>query len=429
VTALDGLRLLPGEPFAFAGESIFTSGGPGEVMQTKAGGKPQLFGRAGSQQMGELAAASDGSLIAAVSETEGFVYFFREDGSLLFDGGVFGGIRPRIAFAADRRTLFSAGYLDLTVRALDCATTATLQQSINVEKSVWSVGFCPRGRLLAWGDDSGSIGLLDANAGSRVRTWTAPYGRVKTVACRSDSEIVALHEDSRLRSFDPRDGHLLRVWDIAEPVQAFVATPSRLLVAVDKAVYSISADGLLSRVFDSELDQVQCLAVDLPRDRIAVGSSGAGYVEVRQLSTGRPLARKFRAHTGLVMALTFLPWNGNLVTAGTLGGTEFTPVSIWSAKGARLTGVAAHPTITTVLATEPHGHLLLTGGSDGHVGLWDENLVGVGRRLASHSNLATSIAVASSALVATAGGDGLIQIHNLDDEILIARARLRAPPR
>ena len=110
---------------------------------------------------------------------------------------------------------------------------------------------------------------------------------------------------------------------------------------------------------------------------------------------------------------------------GTLGTADLTPLSLWSPQGSRIRGVTAHPTICTTLAVEPRSQLLITGGSDGKVLLWDDLLTEVGPTLANHTPMVTSIAVSPDGVVATAGGDGHIQLHDFRDTTLLDRAARR----
>ena len=327
VLRFPSLTLSPADPFAWGPDdaSILTTGRPGEILRHEQGRREaSLFARVGTQRISTIASSSDGTMVAAGSDTEGLVYVVRNDGNLLFGGGVFGGINPQIGFAPGGAILYTAGYLDRIVRFLDVKTEATLLWDLALGETIWKVSFCGRSGYLAWGDDNGRLGLVDSGTGRQIQSWATPSplqttpGRVEQLACLADLRTLSLHSDGQLREFDGH-GHFVKSWQSAGPVVDFAGVSDQgFFAAEDKAVYKVSWDGTFRKFFEVTLDDAFRVAVDESQGRIAVGSSGSGYIEVHSLTDGRQLVPKYRAHLGLVMAMEYVPWNGLLASGGLL---------------------------------------------------------------------------------------------------------------
>jgi hypothetical protein len=90
------------------GPQVLYPGKPGQIDRMIAGSSTgEVWGTAGNQRFAELAADPTGRLLAATSDTEGFVHLFDTDGNRFGSGPVFGGIRPHVVFDSDASTCSS----------------------------------------------------------------------------------------------------------------------------------------------------------------------------------------------------------------------------------------------------------------------------------------------------------------------------------
>ena len=248
------------------------------------------------------------------------------------------------------------------------------------------------------------------------------------VACIEGRGLLALADDGTIRLLDGEKGSELRAWALTDGTHfrdVAIEGPEGFIAVGGRQVVRGSWSGDLEHLFTTELDDAHRVAIDGARGVIAVGSSGAGHIEIRSLGDLTHLAAPFRAHFGIVMDLAWSPWSDALASAGTLGTGEWTAVSLWRSEGTKLQGADAHLPLATRVAFDRRSRLIVTTGADRTVRLWSDGLVPVGRELARHEILPTALGVSTVGFVATGDGSGLIRVHDLRDESLLAEAEER----
>ena len=413
--------------FSSDGTFVLYAGKPGEVMEyDTTTRKSTLAARQGNQPVERIALAEDDQTFAFTSITDGAIFVVRrgEDG-LLFGGALFAGKQPAIAFSRDGNLLMEIGYLDRTFRTFDLAEPAFPQRTLS-EPHVRRLAFCGSPQRLHWGNEEGTIGSYSIDGNDRRET-TRLAGPVKRLTCGTDSTVASLDEQGRVDLWPGKGGKVRSERLTSEGMAARdIASSSSgdIFAVVGSKIWRLRPDREPQILTDLDTDDVSRLAVDAAGKSLAVGTYSSGRVEVQKLD-GSYKAGPFPAHEGQVFDLAFLPWNDTLASVGTIGGSVNLSLSLWSGTGDQLASVDAHLTLTTALAVDSPSRLLATGGSDGAVRLWDEQLKKVGPDLVRHGSLVQTMAASSNgSVVASAGLDSLV-ISDLSDSRLIAHACAR----
>ncbi|MFI9271450.1 pentapeptide repeat-containing protein [Kitasatospora sp. NPDC052896] len=376
-----------------------------------------------------LAFSSDGQLLAVGSD----------DGSVLVCDAVTGAALRTLKDHSGRvyavkfaEGVLATGSSDGTVRLWDPVSGACRQRLEVHPGGVWPVSLGPDGALLASGDAEGTVTLWETGSGRRLHRLPGHTAPVYTA------------------EFSP-DGTLLATGDAAGGVRLWqVATGRRIAELADHqgAVYRarFSPDGRTLATADGggpaggtvrlwDLDgrrprhtltghpgRVYTLAFDPAGGLLASGDT-TGQVRLWDAADGRS-AGLLPGCTGAVYQVSFAP-DGSRLAAGDSDGL----VRVWQVRpGAGGSDPAAVPLLRQppehrgsvwACAFRPSGGpdgpdadpLLVTGGNDGQVRLWDpatghsrQLLRGHGRRIGALSFSGTG------GLLAAAGNDGVVRL-------------------
>lgn len=261
-----------------------------------------------------------------------------------------------VAFTADNATLVT-GDASAAVRLWDLATGRLLGALPGHRGAVFRARFSPDGTLLATGD------MGDGRAGT-VRVWDVAGRRVLHTFSGHAGRVYTLdfHPGGRFLVSGDTEGEV-RLWDLAAGAGAGVLGGCR------GAVYQVLFDpeGTLLAAGDSQ-GVVRLWRVAPEADPIAV-----------------PLTRQPAEHRGSVWVCKFRRHAEGAAGAAASGGSA---------------GLAPET-----------GSLLVTGGNDGVVRLWDP-ATGQGRRiLRGHGRrIGTLSFSADSSLLAAGGNDGVVRL-------------------
>ncbi|MGP4047165.1 TIR domain-containing protein [Streptomyces sp. 2A115] len=299
-----------------------------------------------------------------------------------------------VAFGPDGATLVT-GDASAAVRLWDIDTGRPLGELPGHQGAVFRTRFSPDGSLLATGD------MGDGRAGT-VRLWDLADRRVQHEFAGHSGRVYTLdfHPGGRFLASGDTEGEV-RLWDLAAGGRA------GLLGGCRGAVYQVlfDHDGRLLAAGDSA-GVVRLWRIDPDADQVP-GSPPAAV----------PLSRQPSEHRGSVWACKFRPHGdapapetGSLLVTGGNDGV----VRIWdpaTGQGRRI--LRGHGRRIATLSFSADGSMLAAGGNDGVVRLWHS---ASGRRLreltGQSDRLVSSVFSPGGTLLATASSDGDMYLWN-----------------
>lgn len=281
-----------------------------------------------------------------------------------------------VAFSPDGRTLATAGGVfhttagaDYAIRLWDLASRSVAATLTGHGDQVQSAVFSPDGKLVASVDVGTQVRLWDVATRSLFATLDLKFDNVCSLAFSPDGTLLA-----------GANGYRLQLWSVItrEPVDSLSGADH------NNELYSVafSPDGKL------------------------VASGGADCsVRVWHVGTREQVAL-LTEPTRSVSELAFSP-DGRFLAAGCGDATRLWDVGTWT-----ITATLAHKWTASVAFT-PDSTVLVTGGDDGNVVLWD---VPSGRRVATltgHTDDVRAVAVSpDGTLIASGGLDGTTRMWN-----------------
>ncbi|MCE9565461.1 MAG: WD40 repeat domain-containing protein [Planctomycetes bacterium] len=247
-----------------------------------------------------------------------------------------------------------------------------------------------------------------------------------------DAKVIASACGNQVHLWNPANGKpiktLVNLGKTDKPVKSIAYSPDGKQLAVG------SDDGIL-RVYESDTGKatytsptrnarIERVAFSPNGLMVAVGDSNT-FAAVYAPTTPNPLAMTAQAvNTGEVMGVAFTPDNANVLTCGRDGIVRLTagPKPDGSTAGntsTRLREYSGHSGAVTCLAVIPDGSLMVTGGEDKTVRVWE---IGSGKQVRSlqgHLGRVTAVATRGDGKqIASASEDGAIRMWDLstDDE-------------
>jgi WD40 repeat protein len=295
---------------------------------------------------------------------------------------------------------------DIVTGAQRSGFTFTSTPDLATGAPQWATGlsFTADGKLLAVGQEDGSIQLLDAVSGESKRTLTGHQGIVV-------SRGVQFSPDGKLLGTAGFDG-TVRLWDVASGSQiaqldehnfrvlsiAFSADGQHLASTSDQGgqliVWEVKQTDTISR-FKVGLGAVTALLFS--PDSEILGTVGAnGTARLNLLSSTR--ARTLFGSSGTNKSLAFP--SGDLIASITQDGT-LALLGPNDAQGRTLSGLDGRP--LNVVASDD-GKLIVAGSSTGAIGRWDDS--GAAQPLIRSENLRQiyALAVSGDGKLIAAGG-------------------------
>ncbi|MGW1917239.1 WD40 domain-containing protein [Streptomyces sp. NPDC002076] len=284
--------------------------------------------------------------------------------------------------------LLATGDADGVVTVWDTASGTPLHRLPGHSAPVYTVAFGPGDTTLVTGDASGAVRLWDLESGRRTGELPGHRGAVYRARFSPDGTLLATTDQG-----DDRDGGTVRVWDLA------TGTPRHEFTGHSGRVYTLDFH---------------------PGGALLVSGDTEGEVRLWDLAGGRS-AGLLGGCRGAVYQVLFDP-EGGLLAAGDSAGV----VRLWGVDP-EADPVAAplhrqpaeHRGSVWVCKFRPHGDtpvqgpgaLLVTGGNDGVVRLW-EPATGQGRRiLRGHGRRVGTLSFsADGSMLAAGGNDGVVRV-------------------
>jgi WD40 repeat protein/3',5'-cyclic AMP phosphodiesterase CpdA len=243
-----------------------------------------------------------------------------------------------------------------------------------------SLAVSPDSELIAVADDSGVVGVWDAESGRLVRSLEGQGGRVLCLGFSRGGRWLASGGDDRA----------VRMWD------AEIGRVARTLKGHDGRVRSLtfSPDGR----------------------RLASGAED-GTVRVWDAESGKPV-RRLEAHDGWVQTVGFSPDGGCLMSGGGDG-----RVRLWEARSGRLLRtLEGHGGWVQSVAFSPDGRWLASGPDDGVVRVWEVDSGRLLRRLEGHTDRVRSVSVSPAGRwLASGADDGVVRVWDAESGKLLRR--------
>ncbi|AKJ10465.1 WD40 repeat-containing protein [Streptomyces incarnatus] len=285
-------------------------------------------------------------------------------------------------------TLLATGDADGLVTVWDTASGTPLHRLPGHAAPVYTVAFAPGDTALVTGDAAGAVRLWDLDTGRQTGELPGHRGAVYRARFSPDGTVLATADQG-----DDRQGGTVRVWD--------------------------PATGALRHEFTGHSGRVYTLDFH-PGGALLVSGDTEGEVRLWDLAARRS-AGLLGGCRGAVYQVLFDP-DGTLLAAGDSAGV----VRLWridpeadpvAAPLGRQPG--EHRGSVWVCKFRPHGDtpaqgagaLLVTGGNDGVVRLW-EPATGQGRRiLRGHGRRVGTLSFsADGSMLAAGGNDGVVRV-------------------
>jgi WD40 repeat protein len=246
------------------------------------------------------------------------------------------------------------------------------------------IALSPDGKLLAWGNLHGEVGVTDLARG--VDLWRARVhaGGVMDVELSSDGKLVATAG---------KDG-FARVWGLDG---ALVLETPKAPGVVQRAVFS-------------------------PDSRKLVACGAHGLLAVTDLATRETLSCPGAAESG-VMAVAFLPDGRTFVTGSSDRSLQLWNLDTRAASGPRVTD--AHAEFLCNVVVSPGGTRLMSSAWDHTVKVWDAHSLALVRELPGSERVCWALAFLDERRALVGSYDGLLRLWDVatgevQDELSIA---------
>ncbi|WP_406693499.1 c-type cytochrome domain-containing protein [Singulisphaera sp. Ch08] len=315
------------------------------------------------------------------------------------------------------------------VQVYDAASGLEIASLGGHKDIIQSVQFSPDGKRLAAGSYQ-VVTLWNVPSGGLDKTLAGHTEPVKAVAVSADGKTAfSASPDKTVRVWNLADGKLSRQMNAPAPVLAIALSPDGKTLALGGQDNGISllnaADGKLTATLKGHTGPVNRLAFTPDGARLAsVSSDGSGRIwtlppEADLQASKTPDDVKLAdpivlaSHKGPVQALAVTP-DGQLIITG---GDDAT-VRLWNVADGKLahTIEGQHSGLVLAVAVSPDGKTLLTGSADKNARLFDLPTGTLRTTLTGHNGPIQSVGFSPKGdRVVTAGGDGGLKVWDTAD--------------
>jgi WD40 repeat protein/serine/threonine protein kinase len=370
-----------------------------------------------------------------------------------------------LVFDSSGSTLYSTSS-DGTLRVWDIDAGRNLSTPITLNDELWGLAISADNQWLAYGTESGEIGILDTQTLTVQHTITGAHTNlVFALAFSPDSAtLTSASGDSSIRFWDVASGEPL-----TEPLvqhESFVLnviySPDGSLIfstGVDARIvlWDASTGDYLQSIRTGDQQRVRALAINAEGTLLATGSDD-GFIRLWDIINGDQIGPSLSAHIGSIWGLHFSPSANKLVSGG-----EDNRVIIWNTDQSQVmidrstpqtdnslafayspnaeyyvaagglhngdTGIHVYDSQTHLQTTEFNGHTdyvtsvafsadasrLISGSADGTARIWDTNTQETTQVLSLGTSAWVAVAFSpDNRMVATGTANGRIIVWNSD---------------
>lgn len=289
-----------------------------------------------------------------------------------------------LAFTADGRTLFSAGW-DGPIRRWDVVKQTQLPIPKGIRGSA-TVAASPDGKTLAYEDDAGTIRLVDASSGIERQTLRVADASYDQLLFSPDGKRLAgggtIGDKVHIAIWDLADGKLFRRWDWPKgrdphstiEVLSFTPDGSRIAAAVFRQssawVWDVTKDKLIAQLPHKEIYGLSYS----PDGRTLATAGWDKYVRYWDVDAGKirkellvEANAQGRGSDTRIYTVSFAPAGGLIATAH-----MDQSVRVWDANDLSPRGqIQTGGFMFGAISFSPDGLWIATGQRDGNVQLFD----------------------------------------------------------
>lgn len=280
-----------------------------------------------------------------------------------------------VAFSPDGTRVVS-GSSDRTVRMWDARTGKEIWQQNVATYPVTAVAYSPLGDVVATGQSNDSIRFWNAATGEPIRALKSPTSTVNALAFSPDGRYLVSVSGWDFNKSRPSAA----LWEVAtgSPVRQFDGhrlQVNAVAFSPDGQTIATGSDDKTARLWDvatgAELRSIAATssveAVTFSGDGKRIAAQTIGDIVVWETATGKGLATM----DAWVYAVAFSPDGTLLAGAGTSISTE-NQLTLWdSATGKVIRLFPAQGDDVNAVAFDPTGTLIVTGGDDKTVRIWE----------------------------------------------------------
>jgi WD40 repeat protein len=338
-----------------------------------------------------------------------------------------------IAFSPDGQTIASASF-DKTIRLWNLQGNPIQKPFYGHDESVVTLAFSQDGQQLVSGGGDRTVRLWNLQGNSVDLPFVGHEDEVTSVAFSADGDtIVSASLDKTIRLWD------LQGNAVGQPIRGHEGGIFSMALSSDgKTLISTSADhtirmwqvqnSLTSQKVPAHEVQINSVAFSPDGQTIATASDD-GTIKLWDIQ-GNPVGQLTHPEQARVSAIAFSPDGQTLVSSGEDGLIYQWNVQQQQSIGQPLQGheetdetqtdKADEKDIVQTLAFHPKGDLIISGGADGTVRLWNiqQNQPG-GAPFEGHTGNVRSVTFSPDGeSIASSGDDGKIRLWNLEGDSL-----------
>ena len=307
-----------------------------------------------------------------------------------------------VQFDPSGQKLVSGGE-DSTLKLWDVATGQCLQTLAGHRNWIWSVAFSPNGQWVASGSHDNMVKLWHVNSGECIQTFKGHTNWIWAIAFNPQGNILASgSEDQTVRLWDVQtgrclkilEGHTHRIWAVAFSPQPLTAALSAVEKPRQQAMLASGSEDQSVRLWD--ISWLETAVADDPADQAQSPHSVASQC-----------LRALQGHSQQVWAVAFSPDSQILVSGGD---EQF--LRLWDvATGKCSQTLQGHTRRVSSVAYSPDGQLIASCGEDQTIRLWEVGTRTCLRVLKGHTKqLWTTVFNTDGTLLASGGEDQTIRL-------------------
>lgn len=368
------------------------------------------------------AVSPDGSLLAFSGETPSVFIYNRSSSRLVAELKGHEDVVPGLVFSPDGKTLATASY-DKSIKLWNTETWKDTRSLTGHKGWVFSASFSPDGKTLASGSYDKSIRIWDLQKGESQAQLNEHTAGIRSVAfSRDGKKLVSGGSDRVVRIWDVAEGKvLLALKGHKKAVRAVAFSPDGKSVASgseDQTVKLWDAEtGKETHTFSELPDMVTAVSYS-PKGQTLAAGTFQGPIALLDPLSGRT-RQILRAHTESVSALVFADRGQHLISISL---DRATNMKQWSVSKAALAvptqAIGMSTSAITSAASTSDGTLVVLGGSNGSISLWDSIKGNLAPYPITRTLGIAHLAVSDARIIAAIGKDGSLLVSDRDGKEL-----------